>query len=85
MGYQTNQVASSLKKKPLKIVVAFPAPVSDNRFFFGELWKGYRDFKKEMQFYNCQVIEARMIMTGSTALQSTSGVFSGNVKESWMG
>ena len=58
MGYQTNQVASSLKKKPLKIVVAFPAPVSDNRFFFGELWKGYRDFKKEMQFYNCQVIEA---------------------------
>lgn len=58
MGYQTNQVASSLKKKPLKIVVAFPAPVSDNRFFFGELWKGYRDMKKEMQFYNCEAIEA---------------------------
>ncbi len=58
MGYQTNQVASSLKKKPLKIVVAFPAPISENRYFFGELWKGYRDFSKEMQFYNCEAIEA---------------------------
>lgn len=58
MGYQTNQVASSLKKKPLKIVVAFPAPISDSRYFFGELWRGYRDFRKEIQFYNCEVIEA---------------------------
>ncbi len=58
MGYQTNQAASSLKKKPLKIVVAFPAPVSESRYFFGELWRGYRDFEKELQFYNCEVIEA---------------------------
>lgn len=58
MGYQPNQVASSLKKKPLRIVVAFPAPAQDNRFFYGELWNGYRGFRREMQAYNCDLIES---------------------------
>lgn len=58
MGYQPNQIASSLKKKPLRIVVAFPNPMDSSRFFYGEVWEGYREFRKEMQFYNCEIIEA---------------------------
>lgn len=58
MGYQPNLVASSLKKKPLRIVVAFPGPTQDNRYFYGELWNGYRQYRKELIAYNLDIIEA---------------------------
>lgn len=58
MGYEPNIVASSLKKKPLRVVVAFPGPTQENRFFYGELWNGYRTFYKELVTYNMEIIEA---------------------------
>ncbi|MCI8659312.1 MAG: LacI family transcriptional regulator [Lachnospiraceae bacterium] len=58
MGYEPNIVASSLKKKPLRIVVAFPGPTQENRFFYGELWNGYRNFYRELTTYNMEIIEA---------------------------
>lgn len=57
IGYEPNIVASSLKKKPLRIVVAFPGPTQANRFFYGQLWDGYREVKKELVTYNLDVIE----------------------------
>lgn len=58
MGYEPNIVASSLKKKPHRVVVAFPGPTQENRFFYGELWNGYRSFYKELTTYNLEIIEA---------------------------
>ncbi|MBQ9611080.1 MAG: LacI family DNA-binding transcriptional regulator [Lachnospiraceae bacterium] len=57
MGYQPNRVASSLRKKPLNIVVAFPAPTEQNRFFYGELWNGCQECRDLFQYHNCTVIE----------------------------
>lgn len=57
IGYEPNIVASSLKKKPLRVVVAFPGPTRENRFFYGQLWDGYREVKKELVTYNLDVIE----------------------------
>ncbi|MBQ6362612.1 MAG: LacI family DNA-binding transcriptional regulator [Lachnospiraceae bacterium] len=57
MGYQPNRVASSLRKKPLNIVVAFPAPTEANRFFYGELWNGCKDCAELTLYHNCSIIE----------------------------
>lgn len=56
LGYRPNRMASSLRKKPLNIVVAFPAPTSDNRYFYGELWNGCRDAEDLFASHNCNVI-----------------------------
>lgn len=57
IGYEPNIVASSLKKKPYRIIVAFPGLTKENRYFYGELWNGYRELKKEMMAYNLDIIE----------------------------
>lgn len=57
LGYQPNYIASSLKRKPLRIVVAFPAYTDHNRFFYPFVWKGFRKCMEEMIDYNVETIE----------------------------
>lgn len=57
LGYQPNTAASMLRKKPLNIVISFPAPTEHNRYFFGELWNGYRDAAGSLKAANCNVTE----------------------------
>lgn len=44
MGYKVNYMAASLARKDFKIAVALPDISEDNRFYYGALWKGIRDF-----------------------------------------
>ena len=57
LGYQPNTAASLLRKKPLNVVISFPAPTEHNRYFFGELWNGYRDAAASLKSANCNVTE----------------------------
>lgn len=57
MGYCPNALSSVLKRKPLRIIVAFPGLTKDNRFFYSELWKGYRDYKEDLRAYHLELIE----------------------------
>ena len=57
LGYKPNMVASALKRKPRKIIVSFPEPKGDNRYYFTYLWKGYRGFQEELLSYNIEAIE----------------------------
>lgn len=57
LGYVPNHVASSLKRKPLRIVVSFPSPEGENKYFYSDVWQGYRNCMKEFVDYNISVIE----------------------------
>ncbi len=57
LGYKPNMVASALKRKPRKIIVSFPEPKGDNRYYYTYLWKGYREFTEELLSYNIEAIE----------------------------
>lgn len=56
-GYRPNYVASSLKRKTLRIVAAFPGSTEQNRYYYTYVWQGFRDCMEELQDYNLQVIE----------------------------
>lgn len=58
MGYRTNYVASSLKRKPIKIAFVMPLPdLALNRFFYQDVWKGLRQFKPMAQEFNVEFLE----------------------------
>lgn len=57
LNYHPNRVASTLRKKTLNIVVAFPEPSSDNRYFYGELWNACKEEKELFDSHNCNVIQ----------------------------
>ncbi len=57
MGYQPNYIASSLKRRTLRILAAFPAYTSYNRFFFPYVWQGFRDCIADMADYNIEAVE----------------------------
>lgn len=57
MGYQPNFIASALRRKQMRIVVAFPDPVGENKYFYTALWNGYREFAEELQSYHIETIE----------------------------
>lgn len=57
MGYKTNYVASSLKRKTIQLAILLPAPSHFNKYFYQDLWKGLRDFKAEAQEFNVEFLE----------------------------
>jgi LacI family transcriptional regulator len=56
-GYRPNYVASSLKRKTLRIFAVFPGPTENNRFFYTQVWQGFRDYIQEISDYNLSIIE----------------------------
>ena len=52
MGYKTNYMASALKRREVKIAVAFPEPSADNRYYYLSLWQGIRRFFGEVAEFN---------------------------------
>lgn len=44
MGYKVNYMASSLSKKKFHIAVVLPNTDGDNRFYYGALWDGIRNY-----------------------------------------
>lgn len=57
MGYCPNALSSVLRRKPVRIVVAFPELTRDNRYFYSELWEGYREYKEDLKAYHLEFIE----------------------------
>ena len=57
-GYQLNAIASVLKRKPLRIVVSFPDLSQETRYYYSDIWAGYRSYRKELTDYQIEFIEA---------------------------
>jgi LacI family transcriptional regulator len=57
MGYRTNYMAATLKRKPLRIAIVLPDPSDESRFFYGNLWDGIRNFFQEAIDFNIEIIE----------------------------
>lgn len=56
-GYRPNAIASSLKRRAIRIAAAFPGPTNENRFYFAPVWEGIRDYLASMRDYNIEIIE----------------------------
>lgn len=57
LGYKPNYVASSLKRKPLNIVVSLPRPINTNKYYYKRLWQGIEKAKLLYKDYNINFIE----------------------------
>lgn len=56
-GYRANTAASALKRGRVRIVAAFPGPTEQNRFFYANVWRGFRRRLDELGDYNIEVVE----------------------------
>ncbi len=57
IGYEVNTAASLLKRKSLRIAVAFPGITPRNRYYYTDVWQGFRDYIAQVKDYNLQIIE----------------------------
>ncbi len=57
MGYEVNTAASLLKRKALRIAVAFPGITERNRYYYTDVWQGFRDYVTQVKDYNLEIIE----------------------------
>jgi LacI family transcriptional regulator len=56
-NYSVNIVASSLKRKNIKIGVLLPKPVGNERYFFQDIWNGIEQSAIDFKNYNVQIIK----------------------------
>ena len=54
MGYERNYVASSIKRRPIRIAVVLP---QDRGLYFKHIWRGIRDAAKEARVLNIEIEE----------------------------
>lgn len=58
MGYKTNYIASSLKRKPMKFALVMPLPdLGPNRYYYQDIWKGMRLFQAEAAEFNIEFLD----------------------------
>jgi LacI family transcriptional regulator len=57
MGYRTNYVAASLKRKTVKFAIVIPEPTNENRYYYLCLWEGVRKFLEEVSEFNIEAME----------------------------
>ncbi|MDR1379820.1 MAG: LacI family transcriptional regulator [Synergistaceae bacterium] len=57
MGYRSNYLASALKRKSIRIAIVLPEPVDDNKYYYGRMWRGVRDFLAEVSEFPIAPIE----------------------------
>lgn len=57
MGYRTNYVAASLKRKTVRFAVVIPEPTNENRYYYLCLWQGVRKFLEEVSEFNIETLE----------------------------
>lgn len=57
-GYHVNPIASTLKKRELRIGISYPGKSPDSRFFYDAVWQGIRSyFAENERLYNVRAIE----------------------------
>lgn len=54
MGYEKNYVASSIKRKPVRIAVVLP---DDKGLYFQHIWRGLRNYANDVRALNVEVEE----------------------------
>ncbi len=58
MGYRANYMAANLKRKTLRLAIAFPEPSQEYEFYYRSLWQGVRQFFQDnQQFSSVEPIE----------------------------
>ncbi len=57
LDYRSNAVAASLKRKPYCIVALFPQETGENRYYYADIWNGFRDHMRTLADFNIEVIE----------------------------
>jgi LacI family transcriptional regulator len=57
MGYRVNYMAAALKHKVIRIAIALPEPVGDNRYYYTGVWMGVRRFLSESADFNVVPLE----------------------------
>ncbi|MDF2614864.1 MAG: LacI family transcriptional regulator [Clostridia bacterium] len=66
MGYRTNYVAASLKRKTVKFAIVIPEPTNENRYYYLCLWQGIRKFLDEVSEFNIETLEFSYILSPSS-------------------
>lgn len=56
-GYQVNMAAAALKRRSLRIVGAFPTPEGKGRFFYSNVWNGFRRGMQELHDHNIEDVQ----------------------------
>lgn len=57
MGYRANYMASALKRKELRLAIAFPESSRENQYYYRSLWQGARQFFRENQDFAVEPLE----------------------------
>ena len=70
MHYKPNYVASSLKRKTVRIAVVLPAPSLEGQFYYVDMWKGCAEFKSEISEFNVEILEFPFDQNGETQLST---------------
>lgn len=63
LGYRTNYIAASLKRRPFRIAVALPEPSHENRYYYLSLWKGVQKFFETVTEFNVEVMDFSYTLT----------------------
>ncbi|MDD3430067.1 MAG: LacI family DNA-binding transcriptional regulator, partial [Oscillospiraceae bacterium] len=56
-GYVPNQAASLLKRRRQRVFVLAPGPGMSNRYYYDNIWKGFRDYAEELSAFNIEIVE----------------------------
>jgi len=57
MGYRSNYMAATLKRKMIRIAIALPEPIHDNKYYYGNMWLGIRRFLNEVTEFNIEPLD----------------------------
>lgn len=57
IGYHTNYMAASLKRKNVRFAIALPQPINEEQYYFTSLWQGARQFLRGVTEFNIQPLE----------------------------
>lgn len=57
MKYHPNAAAASLKRKTLQLAVCFPSVDGDNRYYYPQLWSGFRTYRDSIEDLNVSIRE----------------------------
>jgi len=57
LGYRSNYLASTLKRKDIHLAIALPEPILDYKYYYLSLWRGVRKFLKEIPEFGIKAVE----------------------------
>jgi len=74
-GYRINTIASTLKRKKLRVIVSIPSLSEETRYYYSYVWAGYRKYVNELSDYNIEMIEAPFEMESGRQADVLKDIF----------